>query len=317
MFVFLMILLLKTTVYQAEGKESPPGLFELPRPLFNQPSEIASKPDFKPSLPKDRDIKPFPTIYRPEVKQWIHVFSQNPSSYMKVWLKRAYRYFPLMEDILQAQGLPRELVAMTLIESNLSGKAISSAQAVGYWQFIKPTGLRFGLRINHWIDERQDFQKSTEAASKYLVYLYGEFADWLLSMSAYNMGEVRLRGLIQKYQTRNFWILYKKADFPRETALYVPKILAAVRLIKNPEVYGLSEFPILSPYQYDVFFTPGGVNLQKLSLGTKIPLKALKTLNPDLKSHIIPKSIAFHPIRVPKGTGLLISKWLDKGTKIY
>ena len=147
-----------------------------------------------------------------------------------------------MEEIFKSRGLPKDLVSMSLVESSLSPKAVSSAQAVGYWQFIKPTGLEFGLRINHWIDERRDFQKSTQAAAKYLYKLYGEFEDWLLSMSAYNMGEARLRRLIKKYQTKNFWILYKKSDFPKETALYVPKILAAAHIVKNPELYGLNDF---------------------------------------------------------------------------
>ena len=214
--------------------------------------------DFKIKNSRGLYLKPFPVIYKPEVKRWILIFSQNYPSYMKLWLKRSYRYFPVMQKILQSQGLPKELAAMTLIESSLSPTAVSSAQAVGYWQFIKPTGLRFGLRINSWIDERQDFQKSTQAASRYLYQLYKEFGDWLLSMSAYNMGEARLRKLINKYQTKDFWLLYKKTDFPRETALYIPKILAAGYIVKNPELYGLNEFQVLSPYKYDIFFISGG-----------------------------------------------------------
>ena len=271
-----------------------------------------SQKNFKKSSSKGLHLKPFPVIYNPEVRRWIKRFSQTHSSYMELWLKRSYRYFPLMEDILQSRGLPKELVSMTLVESSLSPKAVSSAQAVGYWQFIKPTGLQFGLRINNWIDERQDFQKSTQAAAKYLYQLYEEFGDWLLSMSAYNMGETRLRKLIEKHQTKNFWILYKKPDFPRETALYVPKILAASYIIKN---HSLNEFQVLAPYNYDIFFTPGGTNLKKMSFAAKISLDQLKILNPDLKTNSIPKSVSSHSIRIPEGSGLLISKWLDKQKK--
>ena len=260
-------------------------------------------------------IKPFPLIYRPEVKRWIHFFSQSSSPYFKLWLKRSYRYFPLMEGIFQAKGLPKELVYMSLVESSLSSKAVSSAQAVGYWQFIEPTALRFGLRVNHWIDERRDFQKSAQAASQYLYQLYKEFGDWLLAMSAYNMGEGRLRKLIKKHQTKNFWLLYKKSDFPQETALYVPKILAAAHIVQKPEIYGLSAFSVLEPYSYDIFFTPGGTNLKQMFRGAKIPVKKIKALNPDLKTYTIPSSISFHQIRIPKGAGLLISKWLDKQQK--
>lgn len=261
-------------------------------------------------------LKPFPVVYKPEVQRWIRFFSHDPY-YLKLWLKRSYRYFPLMEEIFKSRGLPKELVSMSLVESSLSPRAVSSAQAVGYWQFIRPTALAFGLRINHWIDERRDFQKSTVAAARYLYRLYEEFEDWLLSMSAYNMGEARLRKLIRKYQTKNFWLLYRKPDFPRETALYVPKILAAAHIVRQPELYGLQDFPVLTPYRYDVFFTPGGTDLRKMSAGANIPLKEIKTLNPDLKSYIIPQNIPFHQVRVPKGSGLLVSRWLDKQKKSH
>ena len=264
---------------------------------------------------KKLSIKPFPKIYNPEVKRWIDLFSQNHSSYLKLWLKRSYRYFPLMKQILNAQGLPKELVSMSLVESSLSPQAVSSAKAVGYWQFIKPTALEFGLTINHWIDERQDFEKSTQAAASYLYQLYLEFEDWLLAMSAYNMGENRLRKLSRKHQTKNFWKLYKKADFPRETALYIPKILAVNHILKNPSAYGWSEFVILTPYKYDIFYIPGGTSLKKISLETKVPIKELRKLNPSLKKHKIPASIVSHPIRIPKGMGKLLSNWLDKQNK--
>jgi len=277
--------------------------------------DIKDKGSFKHRSSRGLYLKTFPAIYRPEIKRWVHFFSQESPFYIKLWLKRSYRYFPAMEEILKSWGLPKELVSMSLVESSLSPKAVSSAQAVGYWQFIKPTGLEFGLRINHWIDERRDFQKSTRAAAKYLYKLYEEFEDWLLSMSAYNMGEGRLRRLVKKYQTKNFWVLYKKSDLPKENAFDVPKILAAAHIIKNPELYGLNEFSVLTPYEYDVFFTSGGTDLEKMSLETKISLDEIKALNPDLKSNFIPLEVSSHPVRIPKGLGLRISRWLDKQEK--
>ena len=281
-----------------------------PPPGFKAPSTARSLK--KPLPSRGLYLKPFPAVYKPEVSRWIRFFRGNPDSYFKLWLKRSYRYFPLMERIFESRGLPKELVAMSLVESNLSPHALSSAKAVGYWQFIEPTGLRFGLRINDWIDERKDFQKSALAAAKYLYQLYEEFEDWLLSMSAYNMGEARLRGLIKKHKTKNFWILYKKKDFPKETALYIPKILAAARIVKNPELYGLTEFSVLTPYSYDIFFISGGVNLKELASEAEIPFSEIKKLNPDLKSDIIPPHVPSHQLRLPKGRGLLVSKWLDR-----
>ena len=267
------------------------------------------------SKPQASSIKNFPRVYNPEIERWVLFFSQTQDSYLKLWMKRSYRYFPRMKEIFSSKNLPKELVAMSLVESSLSSQAVSRAQAVGYWQFIKPTGLEFGLEINHWIDERRDFEKSTQAAAFYLEKLYLEFEDWLLAMSAYNMGENRLSRLIKKHQSKNFWKLYKKPDFPRETALYIPKILAVNHILKDPSSYGLSEFVILTPYKYDIFFLPGGTNLAKLSLETEIPLKKLNQLNPSIKKNKIPSYISAHPIRIPKGMGQAFSDWLDKQTK--
>lgn len=282
---------------------------------FSKKNPIKSSQS-KTSSPKINPIsetfQPFPTVYNPEVKRWLDFFSENPDSYFKHWLKKAYRYFPIMQDILSSHGLPRELAAMSAVESSFSAHAVSSAFAVGYWQFIKSTGLDFGLRINPWIDERRDFEKSTRAASRYLSKLYKEFDDWLLVMSAYNMGEGRLRGLMKHYEDDNFWTLYKKSKFPRETALYVPKILAASHLLKYPSDYGLKKFTVLTPYQYDVFYTPGGTDLRELARDTGLSFKNLQKLNPDLKTGKIPSHIASHPIRIPKGKSVKLSHFLDK-----
>jgi len=258
-------------------------------------------------------VKPFPIIVNDSVYRWIYIFTQNKEShYIKTWLKRSYRYFPVMKHILKENQIPEELVYMTLIESSLSSKAVSSAQAVGYWQFIKPTALTFGLRINSWLDERKDFEKSTKAASRYLLKLYQEFDDWLLTMAAYNMGETRLLKLIKKYDTQNFWALRRKPDFPKETSLYVPKILAAHLIMKNPGHYGFHQFSVLPPYRYDVFYAQGGLDLKKFCREIKVPCAELKKLNPELTKAKIPKTIYHHQIRVPKGMGFKISKWLEK-----
>ena len=261
--------------------------------------------------PPPSAVKPFPFIKNREVKKWIRFFARpGKTAYTKLWLKRSYRYIPLMKGILRSHGLPEELAYMTLVESSLSPRAVSSAKAVGYWQFIKPTALRFGLQVNDWLDERRDFQKSAAAASRYLLLLHTEFQDWLLAMSAYNMGEARLRKLVNKHKSRNFWILSRKPDFPGETASYIPKILAAAHIMRTPELYGFRRFAILTPYKYDIFYVPGGTDLKKMFKGANLPLVSLKTLNPELKKSHIPKSVSKHKLRIPKGSGKFISGWL-------
>ena len=220
-----------------------------------------------------------------------------------------------MKKILRDQKLPEELAYITLIESGLSPSAVSPAQAVGYWQFIEPTARRFQLTVNEWLDERRDFEKSTRAAGRYLKSLYREFGSWLLSLSAYNMGEARLRKLTEKYKTDNFWVLARKADFPKETAQYVPKIMAAILIMKSPESYGFTQFPILEPYQYDLFYIPGGTDIKVLAGKMNKSLEELKILNPELKAHRIPENIQNHKIRIPKGTASLLSAWLERSLK--
>lgn len=257
-----------------------------------------------------KSIKPFPFIYNQEVREWIRLLSQN-KTFLLPWLYRSQRYLPLMKKILKNQGLPPELAYTSLIESGLESGAISSAKAVGYWQFIGPTAERFQLLVNEWLDERRDFEKSTKAAGNYLKTLYQEFENWPLSLAAYNMGEGRLRGLIHKHKTGNFWILAKKADFPRETTHYVPKIMAIVRIMKSPESYGFAQFSVLPPYEYDLFYVPGGTNIKTLALKTGSPFQELKTLNPELKTHLIPKYVSNYRVRIPKGSAARLSAWFE------
>ena len=256
--------------------------------------------------------KQFPLIYNKEVKKWISTFVYLKPSYVKTWLMRSYRYVPQIKNIFKQKGLPEELAYIPLIESSLSAQAVSRAQAVGYWQFIYKTALHYGLTVNFWLDERKNFRKSTLAASLYLKELYHFFDDWLLVIAAYNMGETRLQKLIKKYDTKDFWELSKKHDFPRETAQFVPKVLAAAFIMKSPSRYGFDRFPILPPHRYDVFYAPGGMDFNAFLKDSKLSFKKFKELNPELKKLTLPHFINNHLVRLPKGKSALLSKWLSQ-----
>ena len=118
----------------------------------------------------------FPILNNMWVQNWLDLFQGNYASRFRFWLERSYRYIPLMQTIFQRGGVPQDLAYMAMIESGFSAQAVSSAQAVGYWQFILPTAKRFGLKQNDWLDERKDFEKSTFAARKYLKFLYKKSA---------------------------------------------------------------------------------------------------------------------------------------------
>ncbi len=164
---------------------------------------------------------------------------------------------------------------------------------------MKPTALQYGLHISWWLDERRDLIKSTWAAGRYLSVLYRIFNDWHLALSAYNMGENRLKKLIQQHRTRDFWTLSEKKNFPKETKEYIPKFLAAALIAKNPKYYGFNITYSLKPYSYTYQFVPGGTDLIRIAQQLDISPLEIKELNPELKRSFVPKEVSSHRIRVP------------------
>ena len=252
-----------------------------------------------------------PLIHNYWVKHWIRTFQGVYSERFRIWLERSYRYTPIMKEIFKEYKIPSDLVYLAMIESGFSPHAVSSAKAVGYWQFIKSTALRFGLQKNDWLDERKDFEKSTEAACRYLKFLYTQFGDWYLAAAAYNMGEQRLIRLIQKYKTKDFWTLAQKYDFPRETAQYIPQLIAAITISKAPSLYGFNYLRIKIPHNYEIFYLPGGINLRTLASYIKEPYKKIKILNPALIGDRIPSDMDNWRARIPKGSSRKVSQYIS------
>lgn len=151
-------------------------------------------------------------------------------------VKRYYKYLPMINEEIQKQSLPHDLVFLAVAESYLNPRSVSSASAAGMWQFIKETGKREGLSINDDIDERYNVKKSTQSALTHLKRLYGEFNDWLIAMAAYNAGPARLREVIDNQNTRDFFDMY----LPEETERYLFRIVALKEIILNSERYGIN-----------------------------------------------------------------------------
>ena len=172
------------------------------------------------------DLDALPLEVNRNVLQWIDYFQGRGRPHMERYLQRSTRYMPIMKKILKDNGLPEDLIYIALIESGFSSTAHSSAAAVGYWQFIKGTGRRYGLGIDSYIDERRDFVKSTQAAADYFKGLYNLFGAWYLAIASYNVGENRVKNLVMKNKTRDFWKLARENRLPDETSNYVPKILS-------------------------------------------------------------------------------------------
>ena len=179
----------------------------------------------------------FPITMNSKVEGWIDYFTGRGRDHMERYLSRSSRYMPIMRKILKQEGVPEDLVYLALIESGFNLQAKSRAKAVGPWQFIRSTGIRYGLRVDAWIDERQDPIQSTVVAAKYLKDLYLMFESWYLAASAYNSGEYKILRAIETLKTNNYWRICKSRAIRRETKDYVPKLVAAAIIAKNPARY--------------------------------------------------------------------------------
>ncbi|MEW6377195.1 MAG: lytic transglycosylase domain-containing protein [Thermodesulfobacteriota bacterium] len=217
-----------------------------------------------------------------------------------LWMKRARRYFPHIENRLKELGLPDDLKYVTITESSLRPYAVSSSGASGIWQFIPSTGDKYGMRRNLVIDERFDFFKATEGSLAYLKILYEEFKSWALAMAAYNAGENRIRKEIELQKTRDYFYL----DLPLETERYVYKIAVAKIILSNPGRYGfyLEEKELYDPLQVErvqiELLQP--LPIMDVSRALGFFYKEIKELNPHFFDEAIPAGIHF--LNLPLGT---------------
>lgn len=260
----------------------------------------------------DTLIFDLPVTYNKKVSKWISYFQGNGQKWFRTWLERSYRFMPTIQNDLKRAGLPLDLAYMVMIESGFAPNATSTSDAVGPWQFIEPTGSRYGLKKYWWLDERRDLNKSTTAAIRYLTDLYEEFGSWYLVAASYNMGENGLRRQIKKHGTKDYWTLIKLQALPVETQEYVPKILAAMLIAKAPNLYGFRSIERQDPLDFEIIPVPGGTDLDIIADHIGVTRKSLKDLNAELLLGYVPKQIEKHYIRIPRGAGLSVSKLLNK-----
>lgn len=237
------------------------------------------------------------------VDKWIKYFTGKGRKHMVRYLSRSSRYLPMMKNTLREHGLPEELVYVALIESGFSPVAHSHANAVGYWQFIRGTGKRYGLRIDGLIDERRDPVLSTKAAAEYFKALYGIFGDWHLALAGYNAGENRVQRAVRRYYTRDFWKLYRqRRSFARETKNYVPKFIAATMIAQNPEKYGFTDVEYQDPLSYDAVALQHPISLSRLAQNLSVEVDELRLLNPKFRGDYVPITRGSETvIRIPVG----------------
>lgn len=245
-----------------------------------------------------------PIVFNEAVEYFIRFFTVEKRKVFANWLRRSKRYVPLITEILRQHGLPEDLVYLAMIESGFNTRAYSPMKACGPWQFIYATGERYGLKVNHWVDERRDPEKSTIAAARYLRDLFRQFGDWYLAAASYNAGEGRVGRAITKHETNDFWELSKYNTLPRETREYIPQLIAAAVIAKEPERYGFTNIDYESPIRFVKERVPGGVTLASVGRASGTDALTVRALNPELLTGITPPDERQYVIKLPDGTSL-------------
>ncbi|MGA6994208.1 MAG: LysM peptidoglycan-binding domain-containing protein [Candidatus Deferrimicrobiaceae bacterium] len=246
------------------------------------------------------------------IDKFIRYFQNKGRDRFEVWLSRSGKYSDMMRSILARYGIPGDLVYLALIESGFSPRAYSVARAAGPWQFIAPTGRRYGLRVDWWADERRDYEKSTHAAASYLRDLYGMFDSWPLAAAAYNAGEGRIMRAVSRYKTEDYAKLIRYRSLSRETKDYVPKMLAALTIAKDPEKYGFGDVLYEDPLEFDKVSVPGGIDLAAMGEIIDVPLDILKEWNPELKRFCTPPNVEAYEIRLPSGFATVVEERMEQ-----
>jgi membrane-bound lytic murein transglycosylase D len=256
-------------------------------------------------LPGDRHKKEtdfdIPIVINEKVEQFIRYFQTTIRGKFVTWLARSEKYIPFMKNLLKEHGLPEDLVYLALIESGFNPHAYSRAKAVGLWQFISLTGKRYGLRVDWWVDERRDPEKSTIAAAKYLKDLYEMFDCWYLAAAGYNAGEYKIIRAIKRYRTEDFWKLTKQRYLKRETKDYVPLMIAAALVAKDPEKYGFMDVQYEEPLRYEKVKVPELTALSLVARASETSLEEIKDLNPELRRAVTPPHETEYEIKIPFG----------------
>jgi membrane-bound lytic murein transglycosylase D len=285
-----------------------PELTDAELPDAEEVSAQAADP-FDLKLPEmelpDSDI---PLTFNSKVAYFTGYFQDSGRASFSKWLSRSERYIPMMREVLKKEGMPEDLVYLAMIESGFSPHAFSVASAVGPWQFMSETGKRYSLRITPWIDERRDPLKSTVAAALYLKELYALFNnDWYLAAAGYNAGENKILRAINMYNSRDFWELSKGEYLKRETKDYVPKLLAAAIIAKEPAKYGFADVAYLPPIEFDIVKIPSRTDLEKVAKALDVPTQTIRELNPELRRSCTPPDYPGYELKIPKGKSELFA----------
>ena len=293
---------------EPELTASPPDLSSNDNPVETPPAEAAVSTG---SSGAQETLYNIPVVIDQSVQSHIHFFNTSIRDRFDQWLVRFNRYRPLVETIFAEFNLPSDLVNLSLVESGFNPYAYSRAKATGPWQFMKGTGKVYGLRIDHYVDERRDPIKSTVAAARYLRDLYDIFGTWPLAMAAYNAGEGKVLRALHKAQAESFSEISRTKLIRRETKQYVPRIMAATIIARNPDHYGFTQNPV-PPHEFEEVVVTRPLHFRAISNVTGISYNDLRLLNPELRRDATPPDEVAYHLKVPVGMSSKVLELLER-----
>jgi len=269
------------------------------------------KPRGMMSLFPPNEMPPFPLVGRwssriqihipnqPVIQQYIRFFMGQGRSTFEDALERSRFYVPIMTEILESHGVPADMISVVFIESCFRGYA-SYGGAVGYWQLLAATARTMGLRVDRWVDERKDPIKSTQAAAKYLRSFYDQFESWPLALAAYNAGEIPVTNAMRRSRTSDFWELSRRGTLPGHTRAYVPKVLAAIQIMRDLEAHGFKDPKHSHAYDFESISVRSPLRLEQVAAWIKVPVSYLQDLNPALRLDRLPPDCGVN-LNLPSG----------------
>jgi len=273
--------------------------FEVPAPTFQTKHAVATDLE---TIVHDIDIP-----LNAKVLSFVELFTGRLKSFLEEGLSRSVQYLPMIQDVFRAEGLPLDLAYVPLVESAFKPTALSRAKAKGIWQFMRGTALENGLTHDWYIDERAEPEKATRAAAKYLKTLHEMFdGNWHLALASYNGGPGRVQRAIKRSGRTDFWKLAASTRYlPRETRNYVPLILAAIIVARNPAAYGLDIQP-LEARPFETVTLPTAVDLRRVAEWVDTPIQTIQDLNPELRRWTTPVRAPEYELKVPEGTADIV-----------
>ncbi len=261
----------------------------------------------KPASPATVDVEAAASIPIPDhrsIRGAVNLFSTDLKPNVQSYLTRAAKYRKMIDKALSEAGVPNALSYLPLIESGYSSTMTSRAGARGMWQFMSDTAREYGLRVDWWVDERADPERSTRAAAQYIKDLYREFNDWPLTLAAYNAGPGRIRRALADTGASSFWELCDESALPKETRGYVPTFYATLIIASDPATHG---FTLAAPENSEIrrIDLEGPLSLKYLAEVANLDEEVVRDLNPAFRHGVLPPGRS--SVRLPAAAAELVA----------